>query len=66
MDWMLVATLLLKYGEPFVEQLIENINNKTPVTPEEYAKLKEKLQITGDELIPLKVSVPFTPPKKAQ
>ncbi len=39
MDWVTIAALILQYGLPFVEKLIANWTNKTPVTPAEWAVL---------------------------
>lgn len=39
MGWDVIAGLALQYGLPFVEKLIANWENKTPVTSAEWAAL---------------------------
>jgi len=39
MGWDVIAGLVLQYGLPFVEKLIEKWSNKNPVTPEEWKDL---------------------------
>jgi len=56
MEWITIATLVAKYGIPFVEHLIDNVQNNKPVTVAEWASLKAKLEVTGEQLIPLKVT----------
>jgi hypothetical protein len=51
-SWSVVAGLVLKYGIPFVDQLIRNIQNDKPVTSEEWAALKVKIDTPFDELVP--------------
>jgi hypothetical protein len=52
MDWLMIAELIAKYGLPFVEKLIFNIENKVPVTTAEWDLLKAKIEIPGPVLIP--------------
>ena len=52
LSWSLIATLVVKYGIPFTEQLIANIANKTPVSPEEWNSLLTKIQTPFDQLVP--------------
>lgn len=40
MPWVIIAQLAAQYGIPFVEKLIANWSNNTPVTPEEWNILK--------------------------
>jgi len=50
--WGAIAGLAWKLGAPFVGKIIENAANKTPVTPEEWAKLEELIETPGESLIP--------------
>ena len=52
MDWMVIAELIARYGVPFVEKLLANAQNKTPVTLAEWDALKVKIAIPGEVLIP--------------
>lgn len=47
MDWLSIGTMVLQYGLPFVEKLIANWQNKTPVTVEEWNNLKALAQNTA-------------------
>jgi hypothetical protein len=52
LSWSVIATLVVKYGIPFTEQLIANIANNKPVTPEEWNALAAKIQTPFDVLVP--------------
>lgn len=52
LTWAAVASLVVKYGIPFTEQLIANIANKKPVTPEEWYALLTKINTPFDSLVP--------------
>lgn len=47
MSAVTIATLILQYGIPFVEYLIQLIQNKTEVTPTEWANLKSLANISA-------------------
>ena len=57
MDWMTIATLIAKYGLPFVDKLISNAANNTPVTPDEWQKQRALIETPFDALCPPKVKV---------
>lgn len=44
MTWEVIAQLALQYGMPYVVQLVANINNKAPVTPEAVNQLHEHVK----------------------
>jgi hypothetical protein len=48
--WGLIASVALKYGLPFAEKLIGNIQNNKPVTLDEWNALKAKAALTYDQL----------------
>lgn len=48
--WGALAGLALTFGVPFVEQIISNSKNNTPVTPEAWAALKAKIQTPYEAL----------------
>lgn len=50
MDWVLVASLLLKYGPEVVDSILTKIQNKNPVTLDEWNALKAKIAISYDDL----------------
>lgn len=52
MDWAVIATLIARYGIPFVDQLIQNLQKQTPPTLEEWAQLKTKIDTSFDSLVP--------------
>ncbi len=52
LTWSIVASLVVKYGLPFTEQLIANISNNKPVTPEEWNALLLKINTPFDSLVP--------------
>lgn len=52
MTWSIVASLVVKYGLPFTEQLISNISNNKPVTAEEWNALLLKINTPFDQLVP--------------
>jgi len=52
MDWITIATLIARYGIPFVEKLMANAQNKTAVTPQEWQALTTLIQTPGEVLIP--------------
>jgi hypothetical protein len=52
MEWSVIATLIAKYGIPFVDQLIQNLQKQTPPTLEEWTALKAKVETPFDELVP--------------
>ena len=52
MDWITIATLVARYGIPYVEKLIANAQNKVPVTPQEWQALTALIQTPGEVLIP--------------
>lgn len=52
MDWITIATLIARYGIPFVEKLMSNAQNKAPVTPQEWQALTVLIQTPGEVLIP--------------
>ena len=47
MQWAAIATLLIQYGLPFVEKLIEKWTNNNPVTMDEWNSLKALAQNTA-------------------
>ena len=55
MDWLTLATLIARYGIPWVEGIMENQANNKPVTMDEWKALKAKIAITGETLIPPRV-----------
>ncbi len=55
MDWLTLATLIARYGIPWVEGIMENQANNKPVTMDEWKALKAKLAITGETLVPPRV-----------
>jgi hypothetical protein len=50
--WSIVASLVVKYGIPFTEQLIANIQNNKPVTAEEWNSLTTKINTPFATLVP--------------
>lgn len=52
LTWSAVAALIVKYGIPFTENLIANISNNKPVTPEEWNALTKKIETPFSELVP--------------
>lgn len=52
LSWSVIATLVVKYGIPFTEQLIANIANKAPVTAEEWNALTAKISVPFSDLVP--------------
>jgi hypothetical protein len=55
LTWGTIATLVAKYGVPFVEQLLQNASNNKPVTMVEWAGLVAKIEVPFDVLVPLKL-----------
>ena len=55
MTWEVIASLIFRYGVPFVEHLIQNSKNNTVVSLESWAALTAKIQTPGYELIPKKI-----------
>jgi hypothetical protein len=53
-SWLQIAALALKYGVPFVDKLISNAQNNTPVTPEAWDDLKKTIPF--DTLVPKRVT----------
>lgn len=51
-SWSVLATLIAKYGIPFVDQLITNMQKQTPPTLDEWAALKTKIDTPFDDLVP--------------
>ncbi len=47
MGWEIVAALIAQHGLPFVERLIKNWTNNTPVTAEEWGKLTKLSEQTA-------------------
>lgn len=52
MEWTVIATLVAKYGIPFVDQLITNMQKQTAPTLEEWTALKAKIDTSFDSLVP--------------
>ena len=52
MTWIAVAELVGKYGIPFVEKLLANAQNNTPVTLDEWNSLKKLIETPFDVLVP--------------
>lgn len=52
MDWLTIATLIARYGVPFVEKLISNAKTQAPVTDLEWANLMALIETPGEVLIP--------------
>jgi hypothetical protein len=52
LTWAAVASLVVKYGVPFVEQLLTNAQKNTPVTLDEWTALKAKIDTPFDVLVP--------------
>jgi hypothetical protein len=50
--WGALAALALKFGEPWVAGLIANAHTGVDPTPDEWNKLSNKIEITGESLIP--------------
>ena len=49
MEWVTIATLVAEYGIPFVEFLINKIQTKGQVTPEEWAQLKVLANVSAKQ-----------------
>ena len=47
MNWATIAALVLQYGLPFVDKLVEKWSNNTPVTVDEWNSLKALAQNTA-------------------
>jgi hypothetical protein len=47
MEWATIAGLVLQYGIPFTEFLIQKINSKGTVTAEEWAALKAMANVSA-------------------
>lgn len=47
MDWVTLASIIAQYGIPFAEFLIQKINTKGEVTPEEWDQLKQLASTTA-------------------
>lgn len=47
MEWITLASIVAQYGIPFAEFLIQKIQTKGEVTPEEWAQLKELASTTA-------------------
>ena len=56
MDWLTIATLIARYGVPFVSSLIEKSEAKQPVTLAEWTALVSKIEKPFDSFVP-----PVTP-----
>lgn len=52
LTWSAIAALVVQYGVPFVEQLLTNIQTKTPVTADEWNKLTSKINTDFNVLVP--------------
>lgn len=52
MDALTIATLVLRYGIPFVSGLIEKAHKKETVSTEEWAGLLLKVETPFDSLVP--------------
>lgn len=52
LSWSIVATLIAKYGLPFVEQLVLNISTNQPVSPENWNALIAKINTPFNDLVP--------------
>lgn len=50
--WGLIAGVALKFGAPFVTKLLENAQNKKPVTLETWGELAERIETPGEVLVP--------------
>jgi hypothetical protein len=50
--WTVIAEIVVKYGVPFAEQLIANIQNNTPVTAAEWNTLAAKIETPFAVLVP--------------
>lgn len=57
MPWAVFVELILRYGLPFAETLLENAGKTDPVTPAEWAALMAKIEIRGEDLIPKRPGV---------
>lgn len=51
-SWAMVAQLVIKYGVPFVDNLIQNMQKQTPPTLEEWTALKTKINVDFETLVP--------------
>lgn len=47
MEWVTLAALIANYGIPFAEFLINKIQTKGEVTPEEWAQLKQLASVSA-------------------
>lgn len=52
LTWLEIASLIAKYGLPFVEKLLSNAQDNKPVTVEEWDALKKCIPF--DTLVPLR------------
>lgn len=50
--WAVVAQLVIKYGVPFADQLITNLQNQKPVDAATWAALKSKIDVPFAVLVP--------------
>lgn len=50
--WTVVAQLIIKYGVPFVDQLITNMQKQGLPTLDEWNALKKKIDTPFDVLVP--------------
>lgn len=51
-SWTIVAQLIIKYGVPFVDNLIGNMQKQTVPTLDEWNALKAKIDTSFDSLVP--------------
>lgn len=66
MGWDVIAGLILTQGVPLVTKLIENWSNKTPVTMEEWDKVKAIAQTTARQRMEARLAaagIPLDDPK---
>ena len=52
LTWLQIASLIAKYGLPFVEKLLSNAQNNVPVTAAEWDALKKCTPF--DSLVPVR------------
>lgn len=65
MDPTLIASLIVQFGLPFAEKMIELWTNKTPITPEVWLQLKALVLTPEDALarVAVQAGLPMTDPK---
>ena len=55
MNWAIIAQLIITEGVPVAAAIIERWSNNTPVTPEEFGKIRSIAQQTAADRLKLKL-----------